>query len=89
MSIAENPYQKENPKFFAELKKLVAENPRAYFKMLNAKYSKKVEKSLEYLRDWMNTVTPKLSGPEYRISTKTYWILNDIIDFPRCKICGK
>lgn len=89
MLIVENIYQKDNPGFFAEIKRLVSEHPRAYFKMLNAKYSKKAGKPLSYLRDWINAMTLKLSGAEYRISTKVYWILNNIVDFPKCVLCGK
>lgn len=89
MPTSENPYQKDNPGFFAELKRLVSEHPRAYFKMLNAKYSRKAGKPLTYLRDWVNAMTPKLSNAEYSVSTKAYWILNGVVDFPKCQVCGE
>jgi len=29
-----------------------------------------------------------LSDPKYTITTKCYWILNGLVDFPQCAICG-
>ena len=41
------------------------------------------------LRDWIISKTEKLNLVENcTLSTRIYWILNDIHDFPRCRTCG-
>lgn len=37
------------------------------------------------LRKWINDQTPLLQDPYYKWSTKVYWILHGIKDFPKCK----
>ena len=43
---------------------------------------------MQYLIDWINSVTPMLSDPVYTLATKIYWVLNDIHEFPKCKRDG-
>lgn len=40
------------------------------------------------LVDWLISSTPKLDDPVYTLQTKVFWVLNDIVDFPKCIICG-
>jgi hypothetical protein len=63
------------------LRKLVKEHPRSYFKTIKAKKNKKI---LQYIND----CTPLLSN-SFILSTKVYWVINHIQEFPKCKICGK
>lgn len=72
-----------------ELKSLVEDFPRSYFKLLTAKHCKKYGKSLSYLNKWITESTPLLSDSCYLISTKVNWILNGRTSFPTCKMCGK
>ena len=41
------------------------------------------------LVQWIIDSTPKLNDPIYTWQTKVYWILHDIVNFPKCIICGK
>lgn len=79
-----NIYYQHNQKYFVELLNLVNKHPLSYFNMLNAKkYGK-----YSYLRDWINNEIPLLSDTYYKITTKCYWILHNIITFPKCDTCG-
>ena len=65
-----------------ELKILIAAQPIHYGKIIKSvKY--------KYLFDFVNSQTPQLQDSFYTISTKVYWILNNLIDFPKCQYCGK
>ena len=61
-----------------ELRILVQQYPKHYAKML------KHNKNYYELYTWILQNTQKLADPYYKLSTKVYWILNDIIDFPIC-----
>lgn len=69
--------------YLSELKFLVKTNPHGYTKLL--------KNSKRYLLDWIETKTPLLKDPFYSVSTKVYWVLNGLTNFPRCKYkkCGK
>lgn len=41
------------------------------------------------LVDEINACTPLLQNWHYNVQTKIYWIINDIVEFPKCKTCGK
>lgn len=60
--------------------------------LLDHKYQYQYEiKSKKYL-DLMEFIvykTPLLNDSFYKLSTKVYWVLNDIKDFPKCHYCGK
>lgn len=62
---------------------LVEKFPRSYFNTLAN------NRRFEYLRKWIDDQTPALADPFYTLSTKCFWILNGLTDFPRCVICGK
>lgn len=66
---------------FEELYDIVMNNQYNYIKILKA-YRKDII-------EWINNQTPLLSDKFYKLSTKIYWILNGITEFPKCKICGK
>ena len=86
----DNIYRLKNQHFFDELVELTTCNPRSYFNILKSQFSKKYRKSFCYLFDWICEQTSNhLSLKGHGISTMVYWILNGIIDFPRCNLCGK
>ena len=60
----------------------VEKHPRSYFKKVKAR------ENLEILK-YVEENTPLLSDPYYLISTKVYWILHGLTDFPKCVVCGK
>lgn len=41
------------------------------------------------LKKWLVDKTPKLNEINATLSTRIYWVLNDITDFPTCKTCGR
>ena len=74
---------------------LIEEYPCSYGQMLKAKGKKKIiEKHPEYvspykdLYDWICIMLPLLNDSYYRISTKCFWILNGLVDFPTCAFNG-
>jgi hypothetical protein len=48
-----------------------------------------VKTSRTDIMDWINKQTPLLQNPFYTLKTKIFWILNDMSEFPTCKVCGK
>ena len=79
--IESNVYFKDNPTFFLELKQLVDDQPFSYGYTMT--------KTHKELLTWINAHLPLLQDPQYQISTKAYWILNNMTTFPICPICGK
>ncbi len=71
-----------NDEYDAVLRDLVENHPRSYFKTIKAKSNVEILKYIE-------GCTPLLSDEKYLISTKVFWVLNRLQDFPRCKMCGK
>lgn len=67
-----------------KLQMLVDNCPSGY--LLYLKNAKKFE--ISDLAQWIVSSTPKLSDTIYTWQTKVYWILNNIVDFPKCCICG-
>ena len=63
------------------LRHWVEHYPRSYFKKVRARRNSEI---LKYIEEH----TPMLSDPEYLISTKVYWVLNGLTQFPRCVVCG-
>ena len=66
---------------FEELYDVVMNNPYNYTRILKPHRKDIIE--------WINSQTSLLSDEFYKLSTKIYWILNGITEFPKCKICGK
>ena len=87
----QNFYYQSNPKNFDALVELINAHPYAYSKILNSKGRKRdpdIIPEFKYLNDWINDVTAfKLSNSFYQTSTKCYWILHNIQDFPCCIVC--
>ena len=81
-------------KYNEEIAKLVRENPKSYFRMLNSRGSKGRYPDRTYLLDYIKRMTPCLDDPEFEYSLKTrvYWVINRITDWDnplvRCHICG-
>lgn len=78
---------------FDKLLNMVQTYYHSYFRMLLRNgYSKNSHGKIIYnekfdrreLFNWINSNTPKLQDDFYSISTKCYWILNGLTDFPRC-----
>lgn len=49
-----------------------------------------LSKSSKYadLAKWMCEKTPLLNDSKYTWTTRAYWILNGLVDFPPCPVCG-
>lgn len=71
-----------NDELDSKLMELVERFPRSYFKKITAKANK-------HLLDYVNSCTPLLQDDYYLVSTKTFWTINHMQDFPRCQTCGK
>lgn len=41
------------------------------------------------LKQWIISKTPLLNDKGFTFSTRVYWVLNGITDFPKCVTCGK
>lgn len=70
----------ESKKCFIEL--LLLKFPLTYQRVLQGK---------DYIEvaQWIYDAIPKLQEKNYNTATRIYWILNNMIDFPHCKNCGK
>ena len=80
---------------FMQLITLLENYPCSYGSMLRAKGKKRfLQMHPNYvppykkLYDWINSSLPLLSDSFYRISTKCFWILNGLTDFPQCHYKG-
>lgn len=62
------------------IKQLVTTNPKGYASVIRHNTD---------LLKFVNDATPKLTDNIYTLSTKIYWIMNDLQDFPKCPTCGK
>ena len=77
-----NVYQENNETYFQILMDIVKKYPRCYVNQLKSK-------KYQHILNWINSSLPLLHDSIYTISTKVYWILNNITDFPICSVCGK
>ena len=76
-------YSKEEIFDYKQLiKKIVEKHPTSYFAILNQKNNKEI-------LNFIINMTPLLTDDCYKLSTKLYWVLNDLSDFPQCPVCGK
>ena len=75
-------YTKEQSKgYINEIKGLVEEFPDSYARMITAS-------SRKPLMNFIISQTPLLSDRGFKISTKCFWVLNGLKDFPKCQECG-
>ena len=75
-----NVHFNDNQELFNKLVSLIQNNPLSYFNLL------KQDKYSEIL-NWINKRVHKII--EYKLSTKCYWIISGLIDFPSCSVCNK
>ena len=72
----------QESKYVAQLQSLIKEHRTSYHNVLKSK------EFLDLL-DYIRYKTPLLNDEFYSISTRIYWVLNDLTDFPSCHCCGK
>ena len=82
-----NIYYKNNPKIFDELVEFVLKDTKTYGHRIKSFLMK-------HLRDWISQQLKFLNNDsyvynDYRISECVYLILHGMLEFPKCKICGK
>ena len=70
-----------NEKLKEKILKLIQDRPLNYGQCCQSK-------AYKLLKDEVLAATPKLNE-EYSFKTRFFWILNDIVDFPKCCICGQ
>lgn len=64
--------------YLETLKRIVSEHACQYSRILLR------EENSDLLK-WIEKKTPLLSDSYYKLSTKVYWVLNGITEFPRCE----
>ena len=87
----QNIYECQSSENFNTLKLLVKRKPRGFKQMLEAKGKKREPARIPkyaYLLQWMNNVLPE-QAKFLQTKEKCWWILNGLVDFPRCMTCGK
>lgn len=77
----ENVYCTKDEKNFIRLIELIDKCKSGFARSLSTRNKD--------LLTWINSSLPQLQDECYQISTKCYWILNGLVDFPQCKHCGK
>lgn len=87
-----NVYWNDNSSNFLELKEIIERNPKLFGKILHGtgcyKTCYRADRDKRSLLKWILAVTSKLSE-NHSLGTRCYWILNGLVDFPVCEICGK
>ena len=83
-----NIYYQINPQYFDEILYLAQNYPNHCATMIKCKGTKRhPERNREHLMSWINDCLPLLQNSFYTVSTKVYWILHGLIDFPVCAYC--
>lgn len=77
----ENLYFSRDKNNFLKLIDLITKHKSGFARSLLTQNKK--------LLDWINECLPALQDEKYQISTKCYWILKGLTNFPKCKKCGK
>ena len=75
----ENYTYEESEKFIDEIRSIVNSSHRGWHNKL---------KTRQDLLDFINYKTPLLQDGFYKLSTKVYWVLNNIVEFPCCRVDG-
>ena len=89
--LSNNCYYLLHTQNFFEIAQLISQNPIKYGAMLRASGRKAQPHAMSRPRQlyaWMLNVLPenvKCCG----IAEQCYWLLNGLIEFPKCKTCGK
>ena len=75
-----NYTEQEVEKYTQEVKEICA----------NHKHCGMIFKKKSYLKEFVEWKTSAhLSDPFYSFRTKLYWVVHDMVDFPKCRYCGK
>ena len=65
------------------IRQLIKQHPRSWTRIALSK--KEFEKYGKHILDYV----PIPEIKELHFSTRTYWFLNDVTEFPKCTTCGK
>ena len=63
-----------------EIRELVLSNPKGWIRVISSRR--------EYM-EFLSKKYPHLHSPFYKLSTKIYWLIHGLEDFPVCPTCGK
>lgn len=74
-------------KYIEDIRQIVQNNPRQYCSVIRRHDAKCIDKLQQYI-PFINSKTPLLQLPSYKLATKIYWLLNNITDFPICPVCN-
>ena len=78
-----NSYYKDNPNFFNEVIDYLKQND------FHAKgIQRLLRHSKRYVIKWIESVVPALADSFYSVTTKCYWMLHDLHEYPKCIVCG-
>lgn len=77
LNFTTNSYFQNNQILFNELINII-------FEASNVKSIRCKIRKNKQLNNWINDIVPALSNPFYDLSTKIYWIIFNITDFPVC-----
>lgn len=76
--------QEQEQKFIAQLNDIIKNGGKNWQAEITNDHSRKVKKYTDLI-EFINYKTPLLQDRHYLITTKVYWVLNGLTDFPRCK----
>ena len=79
--LSSNIYYQRSPQNFLMLSDIINKHPKTYGGLLKGK-------QCTLLMAWIDEQLPLLKDDVYKASTKCYWILNGLTDFPLCQTCG-
>lgn len=77
----DNVYWKLNPQMFQMLANCVKTHWQHYEAFLRNHCPEVIS--------WIDQSLPQLADPFFKFNTKTYWILNGLTSFPKCKECNQ
>ena len=85
----QNPYWKDNPRYFLELAELVKKYPRngSYVRRLKANGKKHEPCNVpkyKHLRIWIEHITHQYDNQILDLTTRVYWVLKGLVEAPRC-----
>lgn len=87
-----NVYWANNSSNFLQLKEIIEHNPKLFGKILHGtgcyKTCYRADRDKRSLLQWILAMTSKLCE-KHSLGTRCHWILNGLVDFPVCEVCGK